>query len=64
MIVPRDYHEECVLIVTAFLVYLAETNPATEIYDRFIIYPFATVVIIYWAVRTVRRVRSNRRRKV
>ena len=59
MIYPRNYHEECVLIVAAFIAYISSSHP-----------DYPTVVIgwvilgmasLYWLARTVWRITKRRR---
>lgn len=56
----RDYHEECGLIIAAFITYLTATESRAEFWDYVVVYTCAAGLVLYWAARTVIRIRARK----
>jgi len=59
MIYPRNYHEECVLIVAAFI--CAHTVDSPDHPTVVIGWVILGMAVLYWLVRTVWRIVKRRR---
>jgi len=59
MIYPRNYHEECVLIVAAFICALTVDSP--DVPTVVIGWVILGTASLYWLIRTVWRITKRRR---